>query len=353
MTFRDVRLVMRCDAVREDGLGHVMRSLVLAEAFRERGWRPQFATAGVAENMAVERIRGRGFEIVEMPARVAAPGDAVALAALLDAPAGKPAVVVVDSKRADAGYLSQLLPYALVVAIDDDACGPMPADIIVNARMDASPAFYPDLAAERTLLLGPGFNLVHPDHFAVARGPAEAIDRLLVTFGGEDPENHSLWVLEQLLPELTPVAVDVVIGPSHPAPDSIRRMAATAPAIEPVEQPPSLLPLIRRADLAISAGGTTAFELCAARVPMLAIAIEEHQHPLIDPLGAAGAASTLAYASRFDVEAALTALGRLRSSRQLRDEMRASQMRLMALPGACNIVAAVEKKTNDAQKAER
>ena len=61
-------------------------------------------------------------------------------------------------------------------------------------------------------------------------------------------------------------------------------------AIHLHQNPPDLPPLMARADLAICAGGTTAWELSFLGVPMLVLVLAENQRTNAERLAATGAA---------------------------------------------------------------
>jgi UDP-2,4-diacetamido-2,4,6-trideoxy-beta-L-altropyranose hydrolase len=101
-----------------------------------------------------------------------------------------------------------------------------------------------------------------------------------------------------------------------------------------IEAPASLAPHILAADLAITAGGTTCYELAAAGVPMLAIGIEPHQLPMIDVLARRGACCPLGMGFGIDVDRARRELHRFANDVDARNRMHAAQRNIFAGPGA-------------------
>ena len=163
----------------------------------------------------------------------------------------------------------------------------------------------------------------------------------LITFGGEDPLNHSCWAIENLSPALEGIQISVVVGPAHPDPAAVVRAARTH-AIEVISAPPSLVTCVQSADLALSAGGGTCYELAAAGVPTLAIAIEPHQDALIDALARHGACVKLGAGFEIDVARAREAVRRLAGDAESRRAMRDAQVRLFPGPGAARAVQAIQ-----------
>ena len=226
------------------------------------------------------------------------------------------------------------------VVIDDDGMTGLDADVVINTALDLAIGRYPGRESRRFDLFGPRYNLIDPAMFAV-QPLATPARRLLVTFGGEDPLNHTRWVLENFVPEIAGLDVTVVIGPAHPDPSSVRA-AATPIGATVVEAPPSLRPHVLNADLAVTAGGTTCYELAAAGVPMLAIGIEPHQELMINGLAARAACWPLGMGFDIDMTSAKVAIRRFIGDGNARSHMRAAQKSLFHGPGAPLIVDALE-----------
>jgi UDP-2,4-diacetamido-2,4,6-trideoxy-beta-L-altropyranose hydrolase len=329
-----VQVLFRCDAGKEDGLGHVMRCLILAEALRSGGEAVNFCSLVGSTMVGVERIETRGFSCISAAGPVGSQADTEALEAL------QRDVLVVDSRRSTSGHINALAKQGFTVVIDDDGMAGLNADVVINTALDMTIGRYPGRESRRFDLLGPRYNLIDPAMFA-ERSLAAQARRLLVTFGGEDPFNHTRWVLESFGPMLAGLDVTVVIGPAHPDPPSARSAAAQIGATV-VEAPPSLMPHIVDADLAITAGGTTCYELAAAGVPMLAIGIELHQGPLIDALARRDACWPLGMGFDVDMAQANNALLRFIEDSSARNRMRAAQKSLFPGPGAPLIVDALK-----------
>jgi spore coat polysaccharide biosynthesis predicted glycosyltransferase SpsG len=225
------------------------------------------------------------------------------------------------------------------------------ANVVINTALDRAVGRYPGRESRRFDLFGPRYNLIDPAMFAAPALAAKA-RRLLVTFGGEDPFGHTRWVLESFGPMLVGLNVTVVIGPAHPDPSSARSAAAQIGAVV-VEAPPSLMLHIVDADLAITAGGTTCYELAAAGVPMLAIGIEPHQGTLIDALARRDACWPLGMGFDVDIAQANYAILRFIEDSSARNRMRAAQRSLFPGPGAPLIVDALKIARADRHEAAR
>lgn len=103
------------------------------------------------------------------------------------------------------------------------------------------------------------------------------VRRLLVFLGGSDPTNETGKVLDALAqPDLAYLLVDVVIGVNHPDPEDVTRRAAHIKGCIHSGLP-SLAGLMARADLMISAGGSTSWERMCLGLPAIVISIADNQ----------------------------------------------------------------------------
>lgn len=326
--WHDVDVVFRCDAGAVHGLGHLSRCLTVADACRHAGWRPGFVVH--APDELSRRVTTAGWPLYPAGGPVGSAAD--------DPDAWMPhgaRVVVVDSKAATAAWLLSCGRHRRVVCFDDEEARDLPCDVVVNNHVWARVGDYGDRPGRR-LLLGPAFNTVNAAYFQ----RASAGHGLLITLGGEDPHNHSAWLVETLADLVSDMPVTVCIGPAHPAPYALRAVCAQrVPHADVLRAPSSLVAAAQRSHLALSAAGTTCYELAAAGIPFGVLAVEDHQDRMADAMVQAGVALRLGRFDDLDAASVRAAFARLQDdavAAQLRDAGR----RLMRGPGAPAIVAA-------------
>ncbi len=209
--------------------------------------------------------------------------------------------LVVDHYGLDASWEAQLVN-ALgvktvtpnVLAIDDLADRPHQADMILDQNLFGTvtnqryqglvPGHCRQLLGPHYALLGPEYATLHP--LIPAR---TELRRLLVFFGGVDPDNLTGRTLEALMdPELAHLTVDVVIGRQSPHRKATEDLVAQRPLTTLHGPMPSLAGLIARADMAIGAGGATTWERVCLKLPSLVVTIAENQRAFAEALHQAG-----------------------------------------------------------------
>jgi UDP-2,4-diacetamido-2,4,6-trideoxy-beta-L-altropyranose hydrolase len=180
-----------------------------------------------------------------------------------------------------------------VILIDDMAhLGYYDVDLIVNPNAHAASLAYRTPATTR-LLLGPAYVLLRREFdklaFVRRRNPPVA-RRLLVTLGGADPHDMTSRVLRAIRRLGKPdLEVTVVIGAANPRVASlITRVSALPGPTHVVVGADDMAPIYASADLAVSAGGTSVWELAHAGTPSLLLETGPSERMLLSGLKAIG-----------------------------------------------------------------
>lgn len=266
-----------CVAVRTNGsstigLGHVRRCLTLGQALRQR-FRAAVTFILNEDRLAQELIRSEGFDVVS----VSLSNDAEQTREILKGLAATS--LITDSYEFDTEYLSALRGQVkLLVTIDDLADKYFPVDVIVNGAANASPAIYSALPATR-FLLGPSYVLLRNEFSQEPeRELRESVRRVLITVGGSDPLQLTPRLMEWVHRALEKADLDVIVGPFFQNAEAIKGVAARLPARVNLHfSPDDIRTLMLEADIAITGGGQTTYELAATATPALAVCVAENQ----------------------------------------------------------------------------
>ncbi|HXP73291.1 MAG TPA: UDP-2,4-diacetamido-2,4,6-trideoxy-beta-L-altropyranose hydrolase [Stellaceae bacterium] len=265
--------LFRTDAIPATGTGHAMRCLALAQALAVHGKSSRFLMTGVPPLLA-QRISREGFSIEPHDRILGSDADAEATVdAARRIGAGW---IVLDGYAFTDAYIGILQSSGIPTLVIDDLgkLSRYDCDIVVNQNLHAEPALYPSVAPSTRLLLGTRYMMLRHEfwRYRASRGTARAGNpRILVSMGGSDPENHAsraIDALERLAGR--GLKATVVVGAANPRSEMLRRRAQESAAditvLHNVEDMPALM---READLAVAAAGTTVWELAYMGVPML------------------------------------------------------------------------------------
>lgn len=302
-------LVLRADADHKIGTGHVMRCLALAQEWQRQGGTAYFL--GRINGPLRQRLEAEGCRVLSLPVSHPDPRDRQALLSCLEERPGRQGWVAVDGYHFDAAYHQAVRACGWPLLIVDDYAH-LPAyhaDILLNGNVYARDIHY-RTDMESLALLGPRYALLRREFRRTRqhlfsgeektwpeRQQGHLGRRLLVTMGGADPDNASGRVVEALLAMgRDDLEVKIVIGPFNPYRESLAEQLAPArfhaELLPPVE---NMADLMRWADLAISAGGSTCLELVALGVPMVLTILADNQERVVESLALSGAAVNLGW----------------------------------------------------------
>lgn len=302
-----MKAVFRVDASTRMGIGHLMRCLTLAEALCERGVQTRFVCREHTGNLiALLQQKAMPVTVLFAPAiNDTTPGEDYAAwlgvtqaedaEQTIEALNGeRPDWLVVDHYGLDVEWEQRLRPHAgKLIVIDDLANRCHDCEVLLDQNYSAvGGQRYAGLVPDTCkLLVGPRYALLRPE-YATYRKTLRARDgqvrRVLLFFGGSDPQNVTGMALEALThPDLKHLDVDVVIGANNPNREALERQSRERPQTTIYGLRPHLADLMAQADLAIGAGGATTWERMCLGLPTIVISIAENQRPASESLAKA------------------------------------------------------------------
>lgn len=298
-------MIVRADAGPEMGGGHLMRCLALAQEWEARGGRAFFLSHCTLDALR-ERVETAGIGFIEIGKPHPAPGDLATTLATLER-IGKESSgsrrnwVVLDGYHFDRLYQQKLTEVAdRLMVVDDNADnGPYHANAILNQNRHADRLEY-DCDTDTELLLGTRYALLRPE-FRQWREWTREInkDRLnvLVTLGlgADDRDNVTLTVLRALnRVEIPGIKARVAISSAHPHLVELEELAAQSKHVVSLLIDVTNMPeQMAWADVAVSAAGSTSWELAFMGLPSILVVAADNQRKLAERLAKENAAINL------------------------------------------------------------
>ena len=171
------------------------------------------------------------------------------------------------------------------------------ADIVLNQNLHAEQMHYP-CEPYTYLLLGTQYVLLRREFLAWKdwkRDIPEVARRVLVTMGGGDPKNHTLKVIQALQKVgLAGLEATVVVGAGNPHIEALERTVNQSSfPIHIVHDANNMPELMAWADVAVSAAGSTVWELMFMGVPVFLTTLSRNQEAIARALLEEGAAVNL------------------------------------------------------------
>ncbi|MGO7215235.1 PseG/SpsG family protein [Rhizobium ruizarguesonis] len=272
------------------GMGHLFRSLTLATELRSRGHPVLFLANDHPNSLRI--IRERGFDV--------ALHDLASVTGWENGfiePDASSSVWINDrlnTQRPHSEAIKRL--GAKLVTFDDRGDGAELADMNICALLFEKT----EGLKGKDVRLGVEYMILNPE-IAAFRRLRQSLASILVTLGGADTYGVTVRVAKWLSSK--PFPVTIVTGPSFQHMAELEEAVATAAPgrFKLLKQVPSLAAEMHGHDLAITGGGVTPFEACAAGLPCVVIANEPFEIPVGRALEDLGAAFFAGHHSAFDL----------------------------------------------------
>ena len=281
-----MRILLRCDGGGAVGVGHVMRSLALAEAAVAAGH--EVVVAGHFEGSFLQaQLAAAPVEVVELR-------DIVDESLAELAQRFEPDVLHVDSYEPRGWLMGSFV----LSNVEDGSFGRGPADVVIDPTFGAELSPRPDDGS--TLLLRGSRYAPIRQRVLDARRSAEVVGTIgdssssvarsvLVVMGGTDPVGLAPAAVGLLA--RTGLGLDVtVIAVGENAERAQVAAQGSALSVDVLAPVDDLAALMARQDLVVSAAGTSVWELCCLGVPMAVVWAVDNQRDGYDRVVAAGAA---------------------------------------------------------------
>jgi len=278
-----MNLYVRADADSKIGTGHIMRCIALAQAWQDQGGEVTFISHCDSEALK-ERIQSEGFKFTVLAHASPDPYDLQFTSSTLKSEsANQKNWLVLDGYHFTPEYQKAIRDEGIRLLVIDDM-NQLPhyhADILLNQNIHA-----PDLKYHcdegTTLLLGTRYVLLRREFLKYRdfnRQIPERAKNILVTLGGADPDNVTLKVIEALkLLNERDIITRIILGPANPHQETARKAIVSADfKAELLINPPNMPELMAWADLAVSAAGSTCWELMFMALPSIILVLAENQ----------------------------------------------------------------------------
>lgn len=197
-------------------------------------------------------------------------------------------VFLVDSYFVTDRYLAELREWGKVVLMDDMGRCSYPVDCLINYNAPADPACYARLYKGRDtrLLIGSSYTPVRQQFRNVKYQVAGQVRDVLITTGGGDIENIAGDILKHIWEGR--INFHLVTGRFNPHLGELEKLAGYRKGITIYHDVKNMAGLMGKCDMAVTAGGSTVYELMTLGVPFVCFSCAENQEALVDYVGRTG-----------------------------------------------------------------
>ncbi len=298
------KIYIRVDMNEIIATGHVMRCLSIADAAKEQGKETVFITA---DENPVKLLEKRGYETIVLNTDWKKQEEEleVFLPLILKRNIKK---ILVDSYQVTKKYLRSLEEVTEVFYLDDLDSFEYPVKNIICYANYYSKLSYKNYKSQPNFYLGTAYMPVRKAYQnCKAKKIRERIENILVLSGGSDSFHMLEHIAEMFEPE-EKVQVNAICGIFYPDFERVQEKFGKNANIHFYQNVPNLDEYMEKADLAISAGGTTLYELCAKGVPAISYSFADNQLRNVEQFEEDG---IIAYAGDVRQDAVYENIGRL------------------------------------------
>lgn len=280
-----MRVIIRADGNQEIAMGHIMRCLSIADALRAEGAEAVFVTAG-RESLALLRERGYEPFVLESPYRETESELDRFGTCFRQHPAE---LILVDSYFVTRRYMETVGSWTRTAWMDDLGESVYPADVLIDYNIYGKELPYEEAYRQAGIRL-PGLRLLGCEYAPLRAQFAngvhsrirERVSDVLITTGGGDAANVAGELCHRLAAEIRQgrhpgIRYHVVCGPFSGQKEMLKQFAVEHPAFRVHENVTDMCKLMEKCDIAVSAAGSTMYELCSLRLPAVCFTFAENQ----------------------------------------------------------------------------
>ena len=298
-------LVLRTDMSSAIGAGHMMRCVALAQCWKKQGGSVVFISHCQSRHI-IGRIESEGFTFIPVNQTYPNPGDLSKTEGFLTkCKAEKPSAnhwLAIDGYHFDASYHKEVrnTGFKLLVIDDYHHLPEYNFDILLNQNFGAENLDY-DYSTRKEYLLGSKYVLLRQEFLNhgvtkdAERDCRESAKNVLITLGGADIDNVSLEIAQILNSyKLSKLRIKIVVGPANPNLAVLKtELNGSLHRYEIIVSPDDMPGLMHWADVAVSAAGSTCWELAYMGVPSAVVVLTDNQEIIADGLEKSRAAVNL------------------------------------------------------------
>ena len=267
--------------------GHIMRCLAIANALVERGEKVCFL---LADDNPIPVLEESGFSYVNLCSNWQdLMTDVEQVKAILSKE--ETPFLLIDTYCVTREYVEELKPLCKIAYLGSKQVYLGKLDFLINYSTDIDHVFYRSNYDKQTItLLGPSYAPLRKEFQNVVPAYRKQMKSILITTGNTDRHHMVASLIDCLLPVVTEASVklEVVVGRMFDDKEELHINYNKIPNVTLYENVKSMSTLMKKCDLAISANGTTVYELSAMGIPTITFAMVEEQVKSAEALSGLG-----------------------------------------------------------------
>ena len=275
-----MNICIRADGGSTIGMGHTMRTLVLAQKLKEN--HNVFYACRVDEplsdkyKLGIEKVEAEGFKVVTLHENNFKN----------EVKYIKADCVITDSYDVDEEYFTILKEnFEISGCLDDEkSCNYFNVDFLINQNMYAEDLNY-NVNLDTELMMGNKYIILRDEFRNLEKKEIKKnIENIMITLGGGDNDNLTEVIIRSLS-KLKKVRLHIVVGPAFKYMESLKKYQGLNVELY---FNANMVKIMKGCDLAIASCGTTLYELAAMGVPTIGLVVAENQTLAAETMDAKG-----------------------------------------------------------------
>lgn len=270
-------LYIRADMNDTIATGHIMRCLAIAEAAKGLGEDTTFITA---DEIPGELIREKGYQNICLYTAWNRMEEELDPLERIIEEVGIP-MLLIDSYYITKEYMKRLREKTKIVYIDDLHAGIWDCDTLINYAVYAKKFQYQKEYPKTKLFLGCQYAPLKKEFAeeSFKKQISKRVQNVLFLTGGTDPAGLSQKFVKSLIEqgEFSGIEFHVICGRYNRNVEVLKKIANQYSNIHIYQNVGQIEIFMKEADIAITAGGTTLYELAAFGVPIICYSMVDNQ----------------------------------------------------------------------------
>jgi UDP-2,4-diacetamido-2,4,6-trideoxy-beta-L-altropyranose hydrolase len=282
-------IALRVDGGKDIGMGHIMRSMALANDLKKSKEVERIFYITKNESSAVNKIKENDFQVITIDKDLNYNEEITKVKEMVKKE--KVNKIITDSYEIDQNYLIEMRKVVdKLITIHDYAPFAFPSHVVINGNAYAEDLDYQSYYCDTEFLLGTDYLLLREEFRNLPEIEVrDRVQNILITVGGYDLRNLTPKIIEALnsinFDEIDDqyidkenLHIDVVIGPSFDNVDQIvAEVVKSSLDISLNFNVKKMSKLMIKSDIAISSGGSTLYELAVTNTPALVLLQADNQ----------------------------------------------------------------------------
>lgn len=260
-----MRILIRADGGINIGMGHIMRTSVLADYLSEFAEVIYLCKNGDEFLVGRDYIRKKGFKVIEVNRN-----------RIIDEISNiQGDCLITDSYDVNESYFDEIKKgFAVTGYIDDLNKHRYNVDFIINQNSYAEDFVY-KTNKDTKFFLGSKYALLRKEFLNLPKKSIRKnVQDIMITLGGSDNNNLTKAIIDNISNVFTDVNLHVVIGPSFIYKQALRAMESNKIILY---NNPRMSDIMQKCDIAIAACGSTLYELAASGIPTIGVVVVDNQ----------------------------------------------------------------------------